>query len=762
MRGSYRAIGLIVTAAVISTFVPSFRGVCAAAPADRWLEPVKGEIVRRFEAPLGPFAAGHRGIDFSAPVGSEVVASGPGTVTFSGPVADSGLFVTISHDAELQTTYSFMSTVTVVAGQKIGRGEAIGASGNGHPESPAPILHFGVKLAGVYIDPEILLYADPTDISDIISLAPFEDVGPADRPLVQNEDSPLRHIDFKPIQTPDQGFFAGIGGAISGGFSAGFSWIREAPGNFFDWLKSTGTNIKDGFVDASKKAGEIFRAGMTRIGSAVVDAGKWTWKAIKSLTGSVWSGIKFLARAAWAGAKVGARFSLKAFKSWIAAQIWVLKQIVTGVKAAIRWMDRITQVAALAIDAAARALAEGLRDLWRYVKSLPPRLRDWLADKIHDFADSFDGMIDELKDPVTGRRLPGAALVGLVQGVARENACQLEGGAAPPKLPTAEDLKSGASVPPPNDNILVAVAGIGSSTSEGPHGIKPRASVYEGDWSQMGYTDGNVYHFSYKGLESRGSNDEYALHAVYSKEETFKSIVLSARLLDRQIREIHRLNPDKEIDIVAHSQGGLVAQEYITRLYSPKNEIGLDISHFVSISTPHQGADAAQLNARLADNDAGRQALLELETLATKMDWPPPSSQSAKEMAEGSPFIRRLNADWDPTKVPTTTIGASYDLMVTPQQTRLKGASHYTSLLDESSFFGLDLPVPTLYSHGIIVNSMTTKQIIYNTLADTPSPCTGFRDFKAEFVSGETISWAEDGLASTLDWVTETMNRVQP
>ena len=729
MRGGYRAIGALVAAAVISTTVPLLQGVCAAAPSDRWLEPVKGEIVRKFEAPLGPFAAGHRGVDFSAPVGSEVVASGPGTVTFSGPVADSGLFVTISHDAELQTTYSFMSTVTVVAGQRVDRGDALGASGEGHPESPAPILHFGVKLAGVYIDPEILLYADPTDVSDIISLAPFEDVGPADRPLVQNEDSSLRTIDFKLINTPDKGFFAGIGGAISGGFGAGFSWIKEAPGNFFDWLKSTGTNIKDGFVDASRKAGEIFRAGMTRIGSALVEAGKWTWRAIKSLTGSVWSGIKALARGAWAGAKV-----------------------------AIRWMDRITQVAALAIDAAARALAEGLRDLWRYAKSLPPRLRNWLADKFHDFADRFDGLIDELKDPVTGRRLPGAALVGLVQGVARENACRLEGGAAPPKLPTIDALSKGAPrPPPPNDNILVAVAGIGSSTSEGPDGIKASASVYEGDWEQMGYKKGSVYHFSYKGIENRASNDEYALHAAYPKEETYKSIVLSARLLDRQIREIHRRYPDKKIDIVAHSQGGLVAQEYITRLYSPKSEIGLDISHFVSISTPHQGADAAQLNARLSDNDAGRQALAKLEAVSQKMGWPPPSSQSAREMAEGSPFIRRLDADWDPTKVPTTTIGASYDLIVTAQHTRLKAASHYTSQIDPQ----MGLPVPTLESHGKIVNSMATKQIIYNTLADTPSACTGFRDFKADFISGETISRVEDGLASTLDWVTEAVNRVR-
>ncbi len=443
MRGGFRAIGVIVSAAIISTVIPSFRGVCAAAAAGKWLEPVQGPIVRRFEAPLGPYAAGHRGIDFSVPLGTEVIASGQGTVKFARPVADDGIFVTIAHDAELETTYSFMATMTAVAGQKVGRGEAIGASGNGHPESPAPVLHFGVKLAGVYIDPEILLYADPLDISNVISLAPFEDSSTVDNPLVQNEGSLLRRIDFESPKTPDRGFFAGVGAGISKGFGTALNWIKQAPGNFFDWLKTTGSSIKDGIVDGSRKAGEILGAGMSRIGNSLVGAAKGLWKAIKWLAGGAWTGVK-----------AAGNWGLETIKS-LSGWVWA------GVKASVGWLDRITQAAAMAIDRAARSLAKGLRDLWRYVKNLPSRLRQWLGGKAHDLADAFNGLIEVLRDPLTGRRLLASKVLGLMQGVAREGACRLEGGAPPPKLPTIKALDNGAPPPPPpNDNIVIAVAGI--------------------------------------------------------------------------------------------------------------------------------------------------------------------------------------------------------------------------------------------------------------------------------------------------------------
>ncbi|TML80492.1 MAG: M23 family metallopeptidase [Actinobacteria bacterium] len=51
------------------------------------VQPAPGPITRHFEPPPTPYAAGHRGIDFGAPIGTRVVAAAAGTVSFAGQVA---------------------------------------------------------------------------------------------------------------------------------------------------------------------------------------------------------------------------------------------------------------------------------------------------------------------------------------------------------------------------------------------------------------------------------------------------------------------------------------------------------------------------------------------------------------------------------------------------------------------------------------------------------------------------------------------------
>src|SRR6266511_309497 len=87
-----------------------------SATAHPYLRPVRGAILRHFEPPPTPYAAGHRGIDMAAPVGTPVLASNDGVVAFAGPVAGS-LFVSIDHADGLRTTYSFLSAVVVKKGQ---------------------------------------------------------------------------------------------------------------------------------------------------------------------------------------------------------------------------------------------------------------------------------------------------------------------------------------------------------------------------------------------------------------------------------------------------------------------------------------------------------------------------------------------------------------------------------------------------------------------------------------------------------------------
>ena len=58
-----------------------------------WM-PVTGPVVRGFDARVGPYGPGHRGIDVAAPVGELVRAPAAGRVVFAGPVAP-GVLVTL-------------------------------------------------------------------------------------------------------------------------------------------------------------------------------------------------------------------------------------------------------------------------------------------------------------------------------------------------------------------------------------------------------------------------------------------------------------------------------------------------------------------------------------------------------------------------------------------------------------------------------------------------------------------------------------------
>jgi murein DD-endopeptidase MepM/ murein hydrolase activator NlpD len=135
------------------------------------LQPISGPITRHFEPPPTPYAAGHRGIDFGAPIGTRVVAAADGTVSFAGQVGGS-LFVSIDHAGGLRTTYSFLSAVLVKKGQAVAQGQPVAMSGPG-AAGEQPNLHFGLRSGADYLDPEPYLLASiRRNLWRVIWLAP--------------------------------------------------------------------------------------------------------------------------------------------------------------------------------------------------------------------------------------------------------------------------------------------------------------------------------------------------------------------------------------------------------------------------------------------------------------------------------------------------------------------------------------------------------------------------------------------------------------
>ncbi|MBE6807291.1 MAG: hypothetical protein E7527_04685 [Ruminococcaceae bacterium] len=108
------------------------------------------------------FKSGHKALDIcNGPVpvyGHPAVAADGGTVVHAGWYYDYGYHVRIDHGNGLVTTYSHLSAVKVVKGQKVSRGQTVGLIGS-TGWSSGPHLHFEVIKNGVKVDP--LLYVKP-------------------------------------------------------------------------------------------------------------------------------------------------------------------------------------------------------------------------------------------------------------------------------------------------------------------------------------------------------------------------------------------------------------------------------------------------------------------------------------------------------------------------------------------------------------------------------------------------------------------------
>ena len=142
------------------------------AQAATWSPPVDGPVVRRYEAPAGPFGPGHRGVDYAVAPGTVVRAAGAGVVVFAGAVAG-GLHVVVAHTGGLRTGYSYLTGLAVKEGDRVGPGTVIGRSGGTGPGHAGGVLHFSLRDSHGYVDP-LRLFGAASGGAPIVRLAPLD------------------------------------------------------------------------------------------------------------------------------------------------------------------------------------------------------------------------------------------------------------------------------------------------------------------------------------------------------------------------------------------------------------------------------------------------------------------------------------------------------------------------------------------------------------------------------------------------------------
>jgi murein DD-endopeptidase MepM/ murein hydrolase activator NlpD len=115
----------------------------------------------------------HKGLDFTAPQGTPIYATGNGTVELAGETSDGyGNHVVINHGYGYETLYGHMLKVKVRPGQKVKRGEVIGWVGSSG-KSTGPHCHYEVHINGQEVDPVYFFYNDlsPEQFDRILKIA---------------------------------------------------------------------------------------------------------------------------------------------------------------------------------------------------------------------------------------------------------------------------------------------------------------------------------------------------------------------------------------------------------------------------------------------------------------------------------------------------------------------------------------------------------------------------------------------------------------
>ncbi|MGQ0827289.1 MAG: M23 family metallopeptidase [Bacteroidota bacterium] len=150
----------------VAKLVKNKEKLLASIPA---IQPISNEDLKRQPGgfgwrthPIYKTAEFHPGMDFAAPTGTEIYATGDGIIERADNTAQGyGNHVVINHDYGYKTLYAHMTNFVVRVGQQVKRGQLIGFVGS-TGLSTAPHVHYEVIKHGQKTNPINFYYNDLT------------------------------------------------------------------------------------------------------------------------------------------------------------------------------------------------------------------------------------------------------------------------------------------------------------------------------------------------------------------------------------------------------------------------------------------------------------------------------------------------------------------------------------------------------------------------------------------------------------------------
>jgi hypothetical protein len=315
-----------------------------------------------------------------------------------------------------------------------------------------------------------------------------------------------------------------------------------------------------------------------------------------------------------------------------------------------------------------------------------------------------------------------AALAALVASVGEQGPCTDPATAVPS---------------PPGRRIMVLVAGFGSSS--GPMGVDAV------DASSLGYAPDDVLRLSYRGGRTpppTGTSGTGALRGLrvsdYSARDALGDLPTAAQHLVDLLADVAAAAPGVPIDVVAHSQGGVVARLALAGAGEERN-LAAEVANLVTLGSPHHGADLATAGAALAGTWRGAAAF----GLAEAAGLPVSGSSSAMaQLSETSAVSASPGGAGGGTTLPPgvrfTSVAARGDLVVPMPRTQAPGAATATV-----SLVGIS-------AHDDLPGAPATTREIGLAVAGLPPTCRSRADSIADVVVGHSVAGAQDSLGAAL------------
>lgn len=256
---------------------------------------------------------------------------------------------------------------------------------------------------------------------------------------------------------------------------------------------------------------------------------------------------------------------------------------------------------------------------------------------------------------------------------------------------------------PPNDNVAVAIAGIGSKTAGGIS-----ADIYEAGPELLGYPQERVYEFSYK------SANGPRFHETYPSTATFGDLRHAAKRLRALLQRVAAAHPGAAVDLIAHSQGGIVARVFLESLAKSWDPQLPQVDHLVTFATPHRGAPAAAAIADIDDTVTGGFVLDRASEWARSGGpLPDPHSQAAEQLAPGSDLMDWLATEDIAFGTRALALAIPHDLVVPADRALFPGETSRV------------VPPEGYWGHGAIVRSRLAQGLAHAFLRDAAASCLG-------------------------------------